>query len=143
MTCWWHTWTPCVTCTWGGSELLRWWGPAVACPCHSSACRICCRCKGLCHACFATCHGQQWPKDGACPACLCRSPRSRCSARLMKLQSCKGGVSCGRRGPWKVSALPLGETGSFSIQIKVFPWCFGVTDQQGSWISCCELPNCW
>lgn len=79
-----------------------------------------------------------------CLSCvsLCRSQRSRCSARLMKLQSC-GGVSCGRNGARKVSALALGEVDSFLIQIEGFPWCFGVTDQQGSWIPRWELPNCW
>lgn len=52
-----------------------------------------------------------------------------------------GWVSCSWNGAGKASAPPLGDINPFPSQIKGVPLCFGVMDQQSSWIPDRELWN--
>lgn len=98
--------------------------------------------KGLCRAPFVTCHGQRWPKDGACPASVLLCGAEPLLSRAVKpLQSHRVGELQLGQG-WEGFSSPfLGDINRFSSQIKRVPLCLGVMDQQSSCIPLRELWN--
>lgn len=70
------------------------------------------------------------------------------SVELLLCKACKipaelqGGRAAAVTGLGRLQLSLWGKWAPSPVQIKGFPPCFGVMDQQGSWIPCWELQKC-